>query len=64
MSVTLPYTTQGRTIRVGGESTRRITLPITGTVDNPKLDVGKLLEDQLKQEAEEQLKKALEDIFN
>lgn len=64
MSVTLPYTTQGRTIRVGGESTRRITLPITGTIDNPKLDVGKLLEDQLKQEAEEQLKKALEDIFN
>ena len=64
MTVTLPYTTEGRTIRVGGESARRITLPITGTVDNPKLDVGKLLENQLKQEAEELLRKGLEDIFN
>jgi len=63
MSVTLPYTTEGRTIRIGSTSARRITLPITGTVDNPKLDVGKLLENQLKQEAEEQLRKALEDIF-
>ncbi len=64
MSVTLPYTTEGRTIRIGRESARRITLPITGTVDKPQLDVGKLLEDQLKQEAEEQLRKALEDIFD
>ncbi len=64
MSVTLPYTTEGRTIRVGGENARRITLPITGTVDNPKLDVGKLLENQLKQELEEQLRRGLEDIFN
>jgi len=63
MSVTLPYTTEGRTIRVGSQSARRITLPITGTVDNPKLDVGKLLENQLKQELEEQLRKGLEDIF-
>ena len=63
MSVTLPYTTEGRTIRIGSQSARRITLPITGTVDNPKLDVGKLLENQLKQELEEQLRKGLEDIF-
>ena len=64
MKVTLPYTTQGRTIRIGNTSARRITLTFTGTVDNPKLDLGKLLEDQLKQEAGEQLQKALEDIFN
>ncbi len=63
MSVTLPYTTEGRTIRTGSQSARRITLPITGTVDNPKLDVGKLLENQLKQELENQILKGLEDIF-
>jgi hypothetical protein len=63
MSVTLPYTTEGRTIRVGSQNARRITLPITGTVDNPKLDLGKLLENQVKQELEEQLRKGIEDIF-
>jgi len=63
MTVTLPYTTEGRTIRVGSESARRITLSITGTVDKPQLDVGKLLENQLKQELEEQIIKGLEDIF-
>jgi hypothetical protein len=63
MSVTLPYTTEGRTIRVGSQNARRITLPITGTVDNPKLDLGKLLENQVKQELEEQLRRGLEDIF-
>jgi hypothetical protein len=63
MSVTLPYTTEGRTIRIGSTSARRITLPITGTVDDPKLDIGKLLENQIKQELEEQLRKGIEDIF-
>ena len=63
MSVTLPYTTEGRTIRIGSQSAGRITLPITGTVDNPKLDVGKLLENQIEQEIEKQIIRGLEDIF-
>jgi hypothetical protein len=64
MTATLPYTTRGRTARVGKETEgRRITLPIKGTVDKPELDLGKLLEDQLKGQLEEQLEKALEDLF-
>jgi hypothetical protein len=64
MTATLPYTTRGRTARVGRETSgRRITLPIKGTVDSPELDLGKLLEDQLKGQLEEQLNKALEDLF-
>ncbi|MFH1719282.1 MAG: hypothetical protein ABIF19_18165 [Planctomycetota bacterium] len=47
MTVTLPYTTAGRTARVGAETRGvRITLPLKGTVDKPQLDTGKLLEDQ------------------
>ena len=63
MTVTLPYTSQGRTVRVGSQSAKRITLSIKGTVDNPKLDTGKLLEDQLMQQGEELLRKGLEDLF-
>jgi cytoskeletal protein RodZ len=46
MTVTLPYTMGGRTARVGEKTGDRISLPLTGTIDNPKLDVGKLLEEQ------------------
>ncbi len=64
MTATLPYTTEGRTARVGRDTRgRRITLPIKGTVDKPELDMGKLLEEQLKGELENQLQKALEDLF-
>lgn len=64
MTVTLPYTTAGRTARVGGESRgARITLPLTGTVDKPQIDTGKLIEQNLKGELEEQLRKGLENIF-
>jgi len=68
MTVTLPYTTEGRTARVGG-STRgtRIVLPLKGTVDKPQLDTGKLLELQLKktieEEGEELLRRGLEELF-
>lgn len=64
MTVTLPYTSEGRTARVGRETTgRRITLPLKGTVDAPKLDTGKLIEEQLKGQIEDQLQKGLEKIF-
>jgi len=46
MTVTLPYTMSGRTARVGEKTGDRISLPLTGTIDNPELDVGKLLEEQ------------------
>lgn len=64
MTVTLPYTSRGRTARVGRKTSgRRITLPLKGTLDKPELDIGKLLEEQLKGQLEEQLRKGLEDLF-
>ncbi|MEJ2649255.1 MAG: hypothetical protein P8016_12720 [Sedimentisphaerales bacterium] len=63
MSVTLPYTIEGTTVRVGQQSGSRITLPIKGTVDKPQLDLGKLLQNQLQNELENQLRKGLEGLF-
>ena len=63
MSITLPYTIEGRTIRIGEQNAGRITLPITGTVDKPELDTGKLLENTLKQELPNLLQKGLEELF-
>ncbi len=53
MNVTLPWTYNGQ----------RIMLPLKGTVDKPKLDVGKLVEDQARKELERQIQKGLEKIF-
>ncbi len=64
MTVTLPYTTSGTTARTDRQTRgSRITLPLTGTLDKPQLDLGKLLEDQGKQLLEDALKKGLESIF-
>ncbi|OHB79275.1 MAG: hypothetical protein A2Z25_17490 [Planctomycetes bacterium RBG_16_55_9] len=64
MTVTLPYTLAGRTVRVDRDgSAKRITLPLKGTVDNPQIDTSKLIEQQVKEQAEEQLRKVFEDIF-
>ncbi|UCF17873.1 MAG: hypothetical protein JSW59_10485 [Phycisphaerales bacterium] len=64
MTATLPYTTRGRTARVGSQTEgRRITLPIKGSVDAPELDLGKLLDQQLKGLGEELLEKGLEELF-
>jgi hypothetical protein len=47
MTITLPYTTAGRTARVGRETAgRRIPLPLKGTINKPELDTSKLLEQQ------------------
>ncbi|GAH53374.1 unnamed protein product, partial [marine sediment metagenome] len=64
MTVTLPYTLDGTTARVG-KKTRgtRISLPLTGTLDKPRLDVGKFLEQQLKQQLEQKLREGLEELF-
>jgi hypothetical protein len=64
MTVTLPYTTAGRTARVGKEvEGARISLPLRGTIDKPELDLGKLLENQLKQQLQERLMKELEGVL-
>jgi hypothetical protein len=64
MTVTLPYTLEGKTARVG-KKTRgtRVSLPLTGTLDNPQLDLGKLLEQQLKQQLEQKLREGLEELL-
>jgi hypothetical protein len=60
MTVTLPYTTEGKTVRIGRETVgQRISLPLKGTIDKPELDMGKLLEEQLKQKLLEGLDKLL-----
>jgi hypothetical protein len=60
MTVTLPYTIQGKTARIGRETAgQRIVLPLKGTLDKPELDVGKLLEEQLKQQLLQNLDKLL-----
>ncbi len=64
MTVTLPYTTRGRTARIGKETLgERISLPLRGTIDKPELDLGKLLEEQLKQQLKEKLREALEELL-
>ena len=63
VTVTLPYTTSGRTARVGEKTDERISLPLTGSIDKPELDMGKLLEEQLKKQLEEQLQKGLDKLF-
>ncbi len=54
MTVTLPYS-----LKSGGSSSR-ISLPLRGTIDKPEIDLGKLLEGQLKEQLKEQLKDHLE----
>ncbi|MHC4708559.1 MAG: hypothetical protein ACYS8I_15915, partial [Planctomycetota bacterium] len=64
MIVTLPYTLDGRTVRVGQEgSAQRIKLPLKGTIYKPELDVGKLLELQLKHRLEETILEGLGDLI-
>jgi hypothetical protein len=64
MTVTLPYTLKGRTVRVDKETIgQRISLPLRGTIDKPELDLGKLLEMQLKKQLEQELLKGIEGLF-
>jgi hypothetical protein len=60
MTVVLPYTLEGRTVRVGQPQTsQRIAVPLTGTLDKPELNLQKFLQLQL----EGQLQKGLEELF-
>jgi len=48
MTVTLPYTTAGRTARTGSRTEgKRISLPLTGTIRSPQLNLEKFLQDQV-----------------
>ena len=49
MTIVLPYTLEGRLVRVGQvQAADRIAVPLTGTLSKPKLDLQKLVELQLK----------------
>lgn len=64
MTATLPYTLKGRTARVDKETVaQRISLPLRGTIDKPVLDLGKLFEEQLRRQLEQELLKGLEGLF-
>lgn len=48
MTVTLPYTYAGRTVRVGqADAGDRVSVPLKGTLPKPELDLGRLLQEQL-----------------
>jgi hypothetical protein len=50
MKVILPYTLDGRTVRVGEEAgLSRFQFHLKGTIQNPEIDMGKLFEEQLGQ---------------
>jgi hypothetical protein len=60
MTIILPYTMDGKTVRVGQESVaQRISIPLKGTLDKPELDLAKLLQEQLRQKLLEGLDKLL-----
>lgn len=60
MTALLPLTIEGKTIRVGQESDpKRVSVPLRGTVDKPELDLGRLLQDQLRKGLLEGLDKIL-----
>ncbi len=60
MTMTLPYTTKGETVKLGRETRgRRIILVLKGTLDKPQIDVSRALQEQLKQELEERIQERL-----
>jgi hypothetical protein len=63
MTVTLPWTIAGETAKVGQDVSDRIKLAIEGPVNAPKLNTDKLIQETGKQVIEQQLDKALKDLF-
>ena len=51
MTVLLPYTYEGRTVRVGDDEqkNKRVAVPLTGTLSAPQFNIQKLLETQILQ---------------
>jgi hypothetical protein len=64
MTIVLPYTIEGRTVRVGQPQTgERIAIPLTGTLDKPELNLQKFLQLQLQGQLQGQIQKGLEELF-
>ncbi len=59
MNVTLPYRFGGSTVRTGENAADRITLLVEGTVDNPKINIQKLLETEAIKQGLQLLEKLL-----
>lgn len=60
MTVLLPYTTEGATIKTGQESDKkRISLKLEGTVEEPKLDIADFGKQLLDEKMKEELDKVL-----
>jgi len=58
MDVALPITLEGKTIKVGEETPGKpIVLPLEGTVNRPRIDTSRLLQNQLKERLFEELDK-------
>lgn len=64
MTIVLPYTMRGKTVRVGQEySGKRMEVSLGGTLDKPELNVGKLLEDQLRHQIGDKLLEKLGELL-
>ena len=63
MTVELPYTIGGGTVKIDEIGGDRVALPIDGTLDSPRLNLEKALEGQLKNLLEDQLRKGIEKLF-
>ncbi len=64
MSVMVPFTWSGERIKQGTEGGEGIEVPISGTVNKPELDMGKLLEQPIRDLLEKEIQKGLRDIFD
>jgi len=68
MKVVTPYVLtkdfQFETVKIDEQTTTdRITLPLTGTIDKPKLDWDKLMEEILKQQLRQKIREGLGDLL-
>lgn len=63
LTMKLPWTAEGRTIKTGQESASRITLGVGGTIDKPVIDWGKLIQYNLENVLQKEIQDQLEKIF-
>ena len=63
MTVRLPWTTDLHSVKTGRSSQERVTVPIEGSLDHPKIDTTKFLEEQGKELIEQEIMKQLDRLF-
>ncbi len=61
MNVTFPWALTGKAVKVG-DPTARVTAPIEGTLDNPTINIQRLIENLGRQQLEEQLKRREQEL--